>query len=116
MGRKEKKLGVRASHTAQVILEDCQVPLDHRLGGEPDTDNGGPGALAALMTLEATRPGGAAGAVGVARAAYEFALEDAQERKQFGKPLWQHEAGGFKPPDMAMKSGAARPLIWRAGR
>jgi acyl-CoA dehydrogenase len=47
MGRKEKKLGVRASHTAQVILEDCHLPLDHRLGGEPDADNAGPGALGA---------------------------------------------------------------------
>ena len=67
MGRKEKKLGVRASHTAQVVLEDCHVPLDHRLGGEPDADNAGPGALGALATLEATRPGVAAGALGIAR-------------------------------------------------
>jgi acyl-CoA dehydrogenase len=115
MGRKEKKLGVRASHTAQVILEDCHVPLDHRLGGEPDAENAGPGALGALMTLEATRPGVAAGALGIARAAYEFALDYAQDRKQFGKPLWQHEAIGFKLADMAMKIDAARLLIWRAG-
>jgi acyl-CoA dehydrogenase len=97
MGRKEKKLGVRASHTAQVILEDCHVPLDHRLGGEPGEDKAGPGAL------------------GIARAAYEFALEYAQDRMQFGKPLWQHEAVGFKLADMAMKIDAARLLIWRAG-
>src|SRR5450756_1880131 len=115
MGRKEKKLGVRASHTAQVIFEDCQIPLDHRLGGEPDAENAGPGALGALMTHEATRPGVAAGALGIARAAYEFALEYAQDRKQFGKPLWQHEAIGFKLADMAMKIDAARLLIWRAG-
>src|SRR3982074_1287116 len=95
MGRKEKKLGVRASHTAQVILEDCHLPLDYRLGGEPDTENAGPGALAALMTLEATRPGVAAGALGIARAAYEFALDYAQERKQFGQPLGQDQASGF---------------------
>src|SRR5256886_15374884 len=81
MGRKERKLGVRASHTAQVILEDCEVPLDHRLGGQPDADNAGPAPPAAAMTLEATRPGVAAGALGIARAAYEFALEYAQERK-----------------------------------
>src|SRR6266571_1730741 len=115
MGRKEKKLGVRASHTAQVILEDCHIPLDHRLGGEPDADNAGPGALGALMTLEATRPGVGAGALGIARAAYEFALDYAQDRKQFGKPLWQHEAVGFKLADMAMRIDAARLLIWRAG-
>src|SRR5437879_4527465 len=115
MGRKEKKLGVRASHTAQVILEDCHIPLDHRLGGEPDADNAGPGALGALTTLEATRPGVGAGALGIARAAYEFALDYAQDRKQFGKPLWQHEAIGFKLADMAMKIDAARLLIWRDG-
>ena len=108
MGRKEKKLGVRASHTAQVIFEDCHIPLDHRLGGEPDAENAGPGALGALMTLEATRPGVAAGALGIARAAYEFALDYAQDRKQFGKPLWQHEAIGFKLADMAMKIDAAQ--------
>jgi acyl-CoA dehydrogenase len=67
------------------------------------------------MTLEATRPAVAAGALGIARAAFEFALDYAQERKQFGKPLWQHEAIGFKLADMAMKIDAARLLIWRAG-
>ena len=115
IGRKEQKLGVRASHPAQLVLEDCHVPLDHRLGGEPSGDKAGTGALGALMTLEATRPGIAAGALGIARAAYEFALDYAQERKQFGKPLWQHEAIGFKLADMAMKIDAARLLIWRAG-
>ncbi|MGH7868307.1 MAG: acyl-CoA dehydrogenase family protein, partial [Candidatus Dormibacteraceae bacterium] len=75
MGRKERKLGVRASHTAQVILEECFVPLDHRLGGEPGDADSGPGALGALLTLEATRPWIAAGALGVARAAFEFALD-----------------------------------------
>ena len=66
--------------------------------------NAGPGALGALMTLEATRPGVAAGALGIARAAFEFALDYAQERKQFGKSIWQHEAIGFKLADMAMKA------------
>src|SRR5437588_12005174 len=66
MGRKEKKLGVRASHTAQVILEDCHIPLDHRLGGEPAAEQAGPGARGALTTLEAARPGGSARALGVA--------------------------------------------------
>lgn len=111
MGKKEEKLGVRASHTAQVILEDCFVPDDHLLG----EDGEGPGALGALMTLEATRPAVAAGALGIARAAYEKALDYAQERKQFGRPLIQHEAIAFKLADMAMKIDAARLLIWRAG-
>jgi alkylation response protein AidB-like acyl-CoA dehydrogenase len=115
MGRKEQKLGVRASHTAQVIFEDCFVPLDHRLGGEPGADGSGPGALGALMTLEATRPAVGAGALGIARAAYEFALDYAQDRQQFGKPLIKHEAIGFKLADMATRIDAARLLIWRAG-
>ncbi|HEV2952523.1 MAG TPA: acyl-CoA dehydrogenase family protein [Candidatus Dormibacteraeota bacterium] len=115
MGRKEEKLGVRASHTAQVILEECFVPTDHRLGGEPGDEGAGPGALGALMTLEATRPGVGAGALGIARAAYEFALGYAMERQQFGKPIIKHEAIGFKLADMAMRIDAARLLIWRAG-
>ena len=115
MGRKEQKLGVRASHTAQVLLEDCFVPLDHRLGGEPGEESSGPGAVGALMTLEATRPGVGAGALGIARAAYEFALDYAQERQQFNRPLVKHEAIGFKLADMATRIDAARLLIWRAG-
>ena len=115
MGRKEQKLGVRASHTAQVILEDCFVPLDHRLGGEPGEEGSGPGALGALLTLEATRPGVAAGALGIARAAYEFALDYAQDRCQFGRPIIKHEGIAFKLADMAVKVDAARLLIWRAG-
>ncbi len=115
MGRKEQKLGVRASHTAQVLLEDCFVPLDHRLGGEPDELDAGPGALGALTTLESTRPGVGAGALGIARAAYEFALDYAQERQQFGKPLIYHQAIAFKLADMATRIDAARLLIWRAG-
>ncbi|MBJ7603700.1 MAG: acyl-CoA dehydrogenase family protein [Candidatus Dormibacteraeota bacterium] len=115
MGRKEQKLGVRASHTAQLILADCFVPEDHRLGGEPESDAAGPGALGALTTLEATRPGVAAGALGIARAAYEFALDYACQRHQFGRPLVQHEAIGFKLADMATSIDAARLLIWRAG-
>jgi acyl-CoA dehydrogenase len=115
MGRKEQKLGVRASHTAQVILEDCFVPLDHRLGGEPGEEGSGPGALGALLTLEATRPGVAAGALGIARAAYEFALDYAQDRQQFGRPIMKHQAIAFKLADMATTIDAARLLIWRAG-
>jgi alkylation response protein AidB-like acyl-CoA dehydrogenase len=115
MGRKEQKLGVRASHTAQVLLEDCFVPLDHRLGGEPGEEGSGPGALGALMTLESTRPGVAAGALGIARAAYEFALDYAQDRQQFGRPLVKHQAIAFKLADMATRIDAARLLIWRAG-
>jgi len=75
MGRKEKKLGVRASHTAQVILTDCFVPTGNRLGGEPGDPDAGPGALGALQMLEYSRPSVAAGSIGIARAAYEYALD-----------------------------------------
>lgn len=113
MGKKEKKLGVRASHTAQVILEDCRVPLENRLGGEP----GSPGyisGLAALKMLEATRPAVGAAALGIARASYEYALQYARERKQFGVPIINQQAIGFKLADMATEIEAARLLIWKA--
>ncbi len=115
MGRKEKKLGVRASHTAQVILEDCFVPTDQRLGGEPGSPDAGLGAFGALLTLEATRPGVAIGSIGIARAAYEFAMDYAQQRQTFGKPIAKHQAIAFKLADMAMEIDAARLLTWRAG-
>jgi alkylation response protein AidB-like acyl-CoA dehydrogenase len=115
MGRKEKKLGVRASHTAQVILQDCFVPTDNRLGGEPGDPDAGPGALGALLMLEHSRPAVAAGSIGIARAAFEFALDYAQQRVAFGKPIIKHEGIGFKLAEMAMNIDAARLLTWRAG-
>ncbi len=115
MGRKEKKLGVRASHTAQVILQDCFVPTQNRLGGEPGDPDAGPGALGALLMLEYSRPAVAAGSIGIARAAYEFALDYAQQRVAFGKPIIKHEGVGFKLAEMAMNIDAARLLTWRAG-
>jgi acyl-CoA dehydrogenase len=114
-GRKEKKMGVRASHTAQVLLEDCRVPEDGRLGAEADGTETGPGALGALLTLEATRPQIAAGALGIARAAFEFARDYALERHAFGRPIARHEAIAFKLADMATEIDAARLLTWRAG-
>ena len=114
-GRKERKLGVRASHTAQVIFEDCFVPEESRLGYDKHGIATGPGAIGAMLMLEATRPAIAAGALGIARAAYEFALGYALEREQFGKPIAKHEAIAFKLADMATKVDAARLLTWRAG-
>ena len=114
-GRKEKKLGVRASHTAQVILEDCFVPDENRLGFDKDGNATGPGAIGAMLMLEATRPAIAAGALGIARAALEYAVGYALEREQFGKPIAKHEAIAFKIADMATKVDAARLLTWRAG-
>src|SRR2546421_10090364 len=115
MGRKEKKLGVRASHTAQVILQDCFVPTDNRLGGEPGDPDAGPCALGAPQLLEHYRPAVAAGSIGIARAALEFALDYAQQRVAFGKPIIKHEGIGFKLAEMANKTGAPRLLTWRAG-
>jgi alkylation response protein AidB-like acyl-CoA dehydrogenase len=114
-GRKERKMGVRASHTAQVILEDCFVPAEARLGQDADGRETGPGAVGALQMLEATRPSIGAGALGIARAAFEFARDYALERQAFGRPIARHEAIAFKLADMATEIDAARLLIWRAG-
>src|SRR5437870_8371111 len=114
-GRKERKLGVRASHTAQVIFEDCFVAEDARLGYDKEGNATGPGAIGAMLMLEATRPLIAAGAVGIARAAFEFARDYSLERVQFGKPIAKHEAIAFKLADMATEVDAARLLAWRAG-
>jgi len=114
-GRKERKLGVRASHTAQVILEDCLVPDDAMLGRDKSGNMTGPGAVGAMLMLEATRPAIAAGALGIARAAFEYARDYSLEREQFGKPIAKHEAIAFKLADMATEVDAARLLTWRAG-
>jgi acyl-CoA dehydrogenase len=114
-GRKERKLGVRASHTAQVILEDCFVADDARLGYDKEGKATGPGAVGAMLMLEATRPLIAAGAIGIARAAFEFARDYSLDRQAFGKPIAKHEAIAFKLADMATEIDAARLLTWRAG-
>lgn len=107
-GKKEKKMGIRASHTAQVHFEDCFVPEENRLGAEGD------GFGIVLQTLDHSRPIVAAGAVGVARAAFEFALQYSQERKQFGRPIAKQQAIQFMLADMATEIDAARLLCWRA--
>src|SRR3984893_17843762 len=114
-GRKERKLGVRASHTAQVIFEDCYVPDDQRLGHDRSGRSTGPGAIGAMIMLEATRPMVAAGALGIARAAFEFARDYSLQRFAFGKPISKHEAIAFKLADMATEIDAARLLIWASG-
>jgi acyl-CoA dehydrogenase len=114
-GRKERKMGVRASHTAQVIFEDCFVPEEARLGFDSEGNSTGPGAVGAMLMLEATRPLVAAGALGIARAAFDFARDYSLERHAFGKPIAKHEAIAFKLADMATEIDAARLLIYRAG-
>jgi len=107
-GKKEKKMGMRACHTGDVILEDVQVPVENRLGEE------GEGFYIAMRAFEHTRPIVAACAVGVARAAYEYAFNYAQERVQFGKPIIAKQAIRFMLADMATEIDAARLLTWRA--
>jgi acyl-CoA dehydrogenase len=111
-----KKMGIRASHTADVILEDCRIPAGNRLGPPPGSTaaQSVPGALGALKMLERTRPVVGAFALGIAKAALEYATEYAKERKQFGKPLIAHEGIAFKLADMAMSYDSARLLVHRA--
>jgi butyryl-CoA dehydrogenase len=108
VARVEDKLGQRASDTAQIVLENCEVPLDARLGAE------GEGYRIALSNLEAGRIGIAAQSVGMARAAFEAALAYARERQAFGKPIVDHQAVSFRLADMATQIEAARQLVWHA--
>jgi len=107
-GREERKLGLRASYTGSLILDDAQVAADRLLG------EGGQGFAIALDFFQASRPQVAAGAVGVARAAFEHAAEYAREREAFGRPILSRQGVGFKLADMAMQIEAARLLVWRA--
>jgi len=122
MGQKFKKHGIRASHTAEVILEDVRVPGSCLLGGKDKLDERLARARegkstkvqAAMSTFEASRPLVGAQAIGIARAAYEYALDYAKERVQFGKPIIENQAIAFKLADMKMEIDAARLLVWRA--
>ena len=109
MGKVEDKMGVRASHTAEVLLDDCRIPVDNVLGSDEGTAFYG-----AMKTLESSRPLVAAGAVGIARAAYEYALDYSRKRKTFGKPIATRQAIAFMLADMKTKIEAARLLTWRA--
>ncbi len=110
MGRKEKKMGVRASHTAEVYLQDCKVPESNKLGlGNSSA------ILGALKMLDISRPIVGSGAVGIARAAFEYALDYSKKRIQMKKPINRLQAIGFKLADMAIKIEAARMLCWKAG-
>ena len=121
-GQKFKKMGIRASHTAEVVLEDVKVPGSCLLGGKERLDERLARAKegkkakgqAAMATFEASRPTVAAQAVGIARAAYEYSLEYAKERKTFGKPIIEHQSIAFKLADMRTRVDAARLLYQRA--
>jgi alkylation response protein AidB-like acyl-CoA dehydrogenase len=107
-GRKERKLGLRASYTGSVVLDGARLPADRLVGRE------GQGLEIALDFFQASRPQVAAGAVGVARAAFEHATGYAREREAFGRPIIRRQGVGFKLADMAMQIEAARLLVWRA--
>jgi acyl-CoA dehydrogenase len=121
-GAKVRKHGLRASHTAEVILDDCRVPGSCLLGGKEKLDQRlarareGTSAKkqAAMSTFEMSRPTVGAQAVGIARAAYEYALEYAKERVQFGRPIIENQAIAYTLADMKMEIDCARLLVWRA--
>ena len=122
-GKKEKKLGIRASDTSEVVLDDVRIPVDRVLGGidklEAKLDRARKGestgrSSAALRTFEVTRPAVAAQAVGIARAALEFAVDYAKDRKAFGVPISQHQSVQNMLADMAVEVECARLLTYRA--
>jgi alkylation response protein AidB-like acyl-CoA dehydrogenase len=122
MGQKFKKMGIRASHTAEVVLDDVRIPGSCLLGGKEKLDarlararEGKSNRVqAAMSTFEASRPIVGAQALGIARAAYEFALDYAKERRAFGTPIIEKQGIAFKLADMKMEIDAARLLVWRA--
>jgi alkylation response protein AidB-like acyl-CoA dehydrogenase len=107
-GREERKVGLRASYTGSLLLDDARIPAGRLVGPE------GQGFEIALDFFQASRPQVAAGAVGVARAAFEHATKYAREREAFGRPILSRQGVGFKLADMAMQIEAARLLVWRA--
>jgi acyl-CoA dehydrogenase len=119
--KKTKKLGIRASHTAELAFTDCFVPDEQLLGGQEKLDGRIDSAKnpekktksGALSTFEATRPIVGIQAVGVARAAYDASVQYAMERETFGVPIIRHQAIAFKLADMATEIDAARLLCWR---
>ena len=127
-GQKYKKMGIKASHTAEVVLEDVRVPGSCLLGGKDKLDEklgrarealnkpkaGSSGKQPAMATFEATRPAVAAMALGISRAAWEYALDYAKERKAFGKAIIENQAIAFMLADMKTEIDASRLLVWRA--
>ncbi len=110
LGKKEDKLGIRASSTCNLIFEDCHIPRDYLLGQE------GEGFKIAMMTLDGGRIGIAAQALGIAQAALEEAVAYAKQREAFGAPIANLQAIQFKLADMALRLDSARLLTWRAAQ
>jgi alkylation response protein AidB-like acyl-CoA dehydrogenase len=107
-GKKENKLGLRASDTAELIFEDCEIPAENLLGKE------GEGFVDSLRILDGGRISIAALGLGMAQGAFDVALKYGKERKQFGKPISEFQAIQWKLADMSVEIEAARALIWRA--
>ncbi len=110
VGKKEDKLGIRASSTCELILEDCRVPKNNVLG------EAGKGYKIAIETLNEGRIGIGAQMIGVARGAWEYAIKYAQERKQFGKPISEFQAIQFQLAQMATEIEAARLMVYNSAR
>jgi acyl-CoA dehydrogenase len=121
-GSKVSKHGLRASHTADVFLDDCRVPAGYVLGGKEKLDariarvreGKKSNSQAAMQTFESSRPTVGSQALGIARAAYEYALEYSKDREQFGRKIIENQAIAFTLARMKTEIDAARLLVWRA--
>ena len=109
-GKKEDKMGIRASVTRELIFEDCRVPVENLLGKE------GTGFITAMKTFDASRPGVGAQALGIAQGALDLAVDYSIVRRQFGRPISSFQGLRFMLADMAMKVEAARALIYAVSR
>lgn len=108
VGKLEKKMGIKGSPTAEIFFEDCMVPEENLIGED------GEGFLVAMKTLDKTRPGIGAQALGIAQGALDVCLEYVKEREQFGRPIGSFQAIQFMLADMAIQIEAARGLVYRA--
>jgi alkylation response protein AidB-like acyl-CoA dehydrogenase len=121
-GQKFKKMGIRASHTGEVVFDNCRIPGRFLLGGKEKLDQRlararegkRTSSQAAMATFESTRPSVGAQAIGIARAAYEYSLDYAKERRAFGRAIIENQGIAFKLADMRMRIDASRLLVWRA--
>jgi alkylation response protein AidB-like acyl-CoA dehydrogenase len=109
LGNVENKMGIRGSQTGELVFEDCAIPAENLLGKVGD------GLKIALTTLDRTRPGIAAQALGIAQGALDFAVQYAKQRVQFGKPIAENQGIQFILADMDIKVEAARRLVYHVG-
>jgi butyryl-CoA dehydrogenase len=109
-GKKERKLGIRANPTCELVFQDCRVPAANLIGRE------GRGFMVAMQTFDTSRPGVAAQALGIAAGALEHATKYARDRVMFGRKIWEFQGVGFKLADMAIKVEAARALVYAVAR